>query len=412
MNSRERIKLAIEHKESDKIPIDLGSMRSTGISILAYNNLKRVLGVTGNLSVMYDFIQQLAYPEKEIRDMFHVDAIDAGQGFLKKIKWQEWILNDGSKCLIPKYINIEVDTNNNVLIKDRNNITLGIKPLASLYVNQTYWPYWNLRKIPNHFSNSDLKKHLWSIPSPPWHLNIYNDFEFKLFIDGLKELYNESDYAVMLSVGHNIFEIGTFLRRIDNFLCDIYLDRKGVERLIDRLVEDYLELLDRILNNVRNYIDILQFGDDLGSQQGPFISPDIFRNIFKPRYKRMWDFVHNNSDCKVFLHSCGSIYELIPDLIDAGIDILNPVQTSASNMDPEKLKKEFGRYITFWGGGCDTRNVLPFKKPKEVKEDVKRRIDIFNKDGGFVFNQIHNILSDVPPENIVAMFEAVNEYNS
>jgi uroporphyrinogen decarboxylase len=137
---------------------------------------------------------------------------------------------------------------------------------------------------------------------------------------------------------------------------------------------------------------------------------NIFKEIFKPRYKKMWDFVHERSDCKVFLHSCGSVYELLPHLIDAGLDVLNPVQTTTANMEPEKLKREFGKYITFWGGGCNTRDVLPVKTAEEVKEDVKRRIDVFASGGGFVFNQIHNILADVPPENIIAMFEAAYKY--
>jgi len=157
-------------------------------------------------------------------------------------------------------------------------------------------------------------------------------------------------------------------------------------------------LLDRVLKGVGEYVNILQFGDDLGSQDRPFMSPVVFKEIFKPRYKKMWDFVRDNSNCKIFLHSCGSIYELIPDLIDAGLEILNPVQTTAANMEAGRLKKEFGKDIIFWGGGCDTQYILSTATAKEVREDIKRRIDIFAKNGGFVFNQTHNILANVPPE--------------
>jgi uroporphyrinogen decarboxylase len=214
----------------------------------------------------------------------------------------------------------------------------------------------------------------------------------------------------MLAVGCNLFEMGTFLRGMDNFLCDIYLDRRGTERLLDKLMEGYFKLLDRVLKGVGKYVDLLQFGDDLGSQQGPFMSPDIFKQIFIPRYKKMWDFVHENSSCKVFLHSCGSLYELLPYLVGAGLDVLNPVQTTAMNMEQEKLKKEFGRDITFWGGGCNTRDILPNKTPAEVKEDVRVRMEVFAKGGGFVFNQIHNVMADVPSENVIAMFEAAYEF--
>lgn len=411
MKSRDRVKLSINHKQADRIPIDLGSMRSTGIATIAYNNLRKNLKINKGLARMYDFIQQLAYPEKEIRDLFHIDVIDAGQAFLNDDSdWREWTLNDGSKCLIPKYLNVEIDKEGTVLLKNSDNIILGRKPKSSLYIDQCYWVYKDLPKIPDFFNEKDLVKQLWAIPPPPWHLNIFNDDDYKLFINNIKKLYDETDYAIMLAVGCNLFETGNFLRGMENFLCDIYLDKSGTERLLDKLVEGYIKFLDRVLKGVGEYIDLLQFGDDLGSQSGPFMSPDVFKEIFKPRYKKMWNFVHNNSNCKVFLHSCGSVYELLPHLIDAGLDVLNPVQTTTTNMKPEKLKKEFGKYIIFWGGGCNTRDILPGKSLEDIKEDVKKRIEIFGKGGGFVFNQIHNILANIPPENVIAMLEAAYEY--
>jgi len=411
MNSRERIIMSINHKQVDRVPIDLGSMRSTGIATIAYNNLRKKLGITKGLAKMYDFIQQLAYPEKEIRDLFHVDVIDAGQAFLNNdSEWRKWTLNDGSKCLIPKYLNVEIDKEGTVLLKNNDNVILGKKPKSSLYVDQSYWAYKDLPKIPDTFNDKDLVKQLWAIPSPPWYLNIFNDNDYKLFINNIKKLHDETDYAIMLSLGCNLFETGNFLRGMENFLSDIYLDKNGTKRLLDKLVEVNMKFLDRVLKGVGEYIDLLQFGDDLGLQSGPFMSPDVFKEIFKPRYKKMWDYVHNNTNCKIFLHSCGSVYELLPHLIDAGVDVLNPVQTTAVNMEPERLKKEFGKYITFWGGGCNTRDVLPSKTPTEVKEDVRRRIEIFSKGGGFVFNQTHNILADIKPENVIAMLEAAYEY--
>ena len=386
-------------------------MRSTGIATIAYNELRKKLGITKGLVRMYDFVQQLAYPEKEIMDMFHIDTIDAGQAFLESDdNWREWILNNNSKCLIPKYLNIEIDKDLTVLVKNKNNLVVGKKPKTSLYVDQIYWVYKNLPVIPDNFDEEDISKNMWATPSPPWHLDIFDDKQYKLFINNIKELYEVTDYSIMLAVGCNLFETGTFLRGMENFLCDIYIDKKGTKRLLDFLVERYLRLLDRVLKGVGEYVDILQFGDDLGSQTGTFMSPDVFREVFKPRYKKMWDFIHNNSNCKVFLHSCGSNYELIPDLIDAGLDILNPVQTTARNMEPERLKREFGKDITFWGGGCNTQYILSTASPKEVREDVKKRIDIFAKNGGFVFNQIHNILANVPPENVIAMLKAAYEY--
>jgi len=414
ITSRERIRLALNHKEADRIPIDLGAFRSSGIAAIAYNRLRKKLGINSKLPRMYDFIQQLTFPEREIMDMFHVDVIDAAQAFLEEnSKWRKWTLDDGTECLIPKNLNIEIGKDQTVYLKNKEGIILGKKPKSSLYVDQAWRPYENLDKIPENVTDDDVVKEMWSIPGPEWSFNIFIEDHYNKFIENIKSLHENTDYAILLIVGCNLFEKGTYLRNFENFLVDIYTDKKGVERLHAKLMERYMKILDRVIKGVGKYIDILAFGgDDLGSNDGGFMSPDIFKEMFKPKYKKMWDFVHDNSECKIFLHSCGSIYEYIPDLIDAGVDILNPVQTNAAKMEPERLKKEFGKYVTFWGGGVDTRNVLPNKSPDEVKEDVRRRIEIFGKGGGFVFNQIHNILADVPPENVIAMLEAAYEYGS
>lgn len=360
---------------------------------------------------MYSFIEQFSYPEKEFMEMFNLDVIPADIAFLKSDKdWKKFILNDGSKCLIPNYLNIEINKERDIILKDNNNFILGKKPKTSLYVNQTYWVWKDLPNIPDNYSIEDLNKHIWSIPVPPWYLNIFNEKDYRIFINSIKELNKTNDYAITLLVGCGLFEPATFLRGFDNFLCDMYLDKKGVKKLFDVFVENHICFLEKVLNGVKDYIDVLVLSDDLGGQGGPFMSPDIFNELYKPRYKKIYDFIHENSKCKIFLHCCGSIMELIPGLIDAGLDIINPVQTNAFNMDPYKLKKEFGKYLTFWGGGCDTRNVLPNKSIKEIRGDVKRRIAILNKDGGFVFAAIHNVLADVPPDNIITMLEAAYEF--
>jgi len=207
-----------------------------------------------------------------------------------------------------------------------------------------------------------------------------------------------------------MFETGTFLRGMENFMIDMYTDKNKTKKFLDRLVERNMFKLERIIDGVGRYIDFLQFGDDLGGQDGPFMSPDIYREVFKPRHKKMWDFVHEKSNAKVFLHSCGSIYELLPDLVDAGLDVLNPVQTTSRNMEPEKLKKEFGKNLVFWGGCCNTRDVLAGGTPEQVRIDVKERIKILGEGGVLVFNQILNILANVPPENVIAMFKAAYDY--
>jgi len=180
-------------------------------------------------------------------------------------------------------------------------------------------------------------------------------------------------------------------------------------RFLDKLVEIHLTNLEQFLGAVGEDIDIILFGDDLGMQTGPMISPQMYREFFKPRQKLLWSRAKELADVKVMLHCCGGVRELLGDLIEAGLDAINPVQISCSGMDAAELKAEFGKDITFWGGGCDTRDVLPNGTPKQVAEHVKKQVKILSPGGGFVFQQVHNILANVPPENIVAMFDAVND---
>jgi len=216
----------------------------------------------------------------------------------------------------------------------------------------------------------------------------------------------------MIVIGCNLFEWGTFLRRMDNFLMDLVAEPAKVEALLDSLMEQHLAMLEKTCAAVGDVVDIIRFGDDLGANNGPLMSPATYRTLFKPRHTQLCAYVHKHTRMKTFLHSCGSIRALMPVLIEAGFDIINPVQTTCKGMDPAGLKADFGRDICFWGGGCDTKTVLPQGTPAEVKEHVKNRLDIFMPDGGFVFNPVHNILPEVPPENIVAMFEAVEEWSS
>jgi uroporphyrinogen decarboxylase len=191
---------------------------------------------------------------------------------------------------------------------------------------------------------------------------------------------------------------------------DLVAEPDNVERLLEALMERHLAALKRVCQAVGDIADIIRFGDDLGANGGPFMSPKVSRQFFKPRHTFLCDYVHRHTRMKTFLHSCGSIHALLPDLIEAVYDIINPVQTSCRDMEPERLKADFGKDICFWGGGCDTKLVLNTATPAQVKEHVKRRLEVFMPGGGFVFNTVHNILPEVPPQNIVAMYEAMQEF--
>ena len=226
-----------------------------------------------------------------------------------------------------------------------------------------------------------------------------------------RRLHRETDYAVLGSFGGAFLEGGQGLRGWDTFLMDIVGNRSLAEALLDRMLAHYLYNVELYLDAVGDTINIIQMGGDMGTQNGPQIRPRLYYDTLQPREKALWGRIHQlKPDVAVFLHCCGGIYELLPGIIDAGIDVLNPVQTSAKGMDPVRLKREFGGRLTFWGGGCDTQHVLPFGTPEEVYAHTRQQIEILKPGGGFVFSQVHNIQANVPPQNIVAMYKAVRDH--
>jgi len=408
MISRERVLAAINHKQPDYVPLDLGATPSSGISAIAYNNLKKYLGMTGGQTRIFDVVQQVAQPEMEILDRFGVDVLDIGRVFNENDgDWYATTLADGSRGYYPNWFQPEKQANGEYLVHDKEGTLIARMPVGATFFDQTYYPY--LEDYPEDYSDLDrqMGKILWSaMVHSPWdhagEPDFYNTLREKTW-----KLRQSTDKALMITCGCNLFEWGTFLRRMDNFLVDIYTDEENVEALIEQLMYRHLATLEKVCEAVGDIVDILRFGDDLGMTTGMFMSREKYQKLFKPHHTKLNEYVHTHSNMKTLLHSCGSLYPIIPDLIDAGYDVLNPVQTTAYQMEPERLKREFGKDITFWGGGCNTRDILNRGTEKEVYEYTRRMIDIFNQDGGFVFNQEHNILPDVPAQNIIAMYQAV-----
>jgi len=277
------------------------------------------------------------------------------------------------------------------------------------YFSQTCWPMagddWfdHLAELPEM-----MGRVMWAALPEPMYADGLSDANVQRIADHIRRLRETHDRAIMLAVGANLFEWGTFLRRMDNFLVDLASEQAKVEALLDRLVESHLASFDRLLPAVGELVDIIQLGDDLGMESGPFMSPKMYRELFKPRHRILVERIKKaHPHVKIFLHSCGSITALLDDLIDAGFEIINPVQISARDMAPAELKRHFGRDVVFWGGGCDTQKILPRGTPQQIKDHVRRNVDQFAPGGGFVFCPVHNILSEVPPENVLAMYEAV-----
>ena len=412
MNSRETILAAVNHSETSKVPLDLGATPSSGISAIAYNRLKDHLGIKSGKTLIYDVVQQLAEPEEVILDKFGVDVIDLGRTFNNRPeKWKETRVVDGSLAYYPTWFNPIKNENGSFDVFHEDGTRIATMPAKGTFFDQTYFPY--REDFPETYDDlpREMDKVLWAkLAHSPWDHAEEPNFWETLRANAL-QVRKESDRAIMLVCGCNLFEWGTFLRGIDYFLMDLLEEPEEVERMLDELVTRHIQLLDTVCKYMGDVVDIIRFGDDLGMDTGPFMSPALYQNLFKPRHQMMCDYVKKNSAMKTFLHSCGSIYKLLPDLIEAGFDIINPVQTNSADMEPDRLKKEFGEDICFWGGGCDTRTVLNRGTPSEIRDHVKSRLDIFMPSGGFVFNTVHNILPDVPPENIMAMYETVMNYS-
>ena len=370
MTSRERVLMALRHHEPDRVPVDLGGS-TTGIEAEAYERLKHLLGLCTPTKT---FVRDHVEIEETVLQRFGVDTRYVRVG-------------------APRGFQLRMDSDNSYL-----DIwgTRWRKPPSSLYFDMVEFP------IPEP-TLAALKAYRWPDPHDPGRTVGLRD--------RAQHLFEHSDYAVVLDVtGFGVFEQGWALRGFENFYTDVIAEPEFAAALMQGMADYQIALYERVLAAVGPYIHVVMVAEDLGSQSGPLISPATYRTMIKPAHRRVWQFIKSKTAAKLFLHSCGSIRTFIPDLIELGIDILNPVQVTAAGMDPRELKAEFGKDLTFWGGGCDTQTVLTFGTPAEVAREVRDRIAALAPGGGFVFNQIHNIQPQVPAENILAMFEAVADH--
>ena len=374
MVSRERLIKALNHEESDRVPVDLGTTNVTTITLGAYTRLKEYLGIDQESKVeIVDRAQQLVKPEEKILMLLGIDTRSV------------WLKRPG---------NWKAETR-----KDRSYVDeWGIvrkKAKGSWYFDVIVFP---LEKA----NIDDLKRYSWPDPDDPER--------FKRLKKEAEKLYRDNKYPIVVDPTGSIpFQNAQLLRGFDTLLMDLVLNQKFAEALMDKLLDFQIELLKKLFKEAGSYIDIIKVADDLGTQSGPLISPDLYKRLIKPRHRQLISFIKENSKAKVFFHSDGGIYPFIEDLIEIGVDILNPIQVSAYGMDPRKLKREFGDQLCFWGG-VDTQEVLPYGNVKDVQEEVKRRIDELAPGGGYILAPVHNIQPDVPPENICAMYKTAQEY--
>ena len=410
MTSRERVLAALEHRETDRVPVDFSGHRSSGIAALVYPDLRKLLGLPPKPVRVYDMVQQLAVVDEDVLDRLGVDTIEMGRGFLLEDEdWKDWVLPDGTPCQIPFYVHVEKQEDNWYLF-NANGQELAVQKKGFLYFEQSYFPLKDRHFAEDDFPDlEDVLSHtVWTgVASPGAHLPL-DEGGLSELAARAKALRETTERAIIGLFGGNMFEIPQMLFRMDNYMMFLGLYPDKALRFSEKLCTLHMKSLERWLGAVGPYIDIILFGDDLGGQTGPLISPQMYRQMIKPFHRKLWHRAKELADVKIMLHCCGGVRELLDDLIDAGLDAINPVQINAAGMDPAELKAEFGDKIVFWGGGCDTRDILPHGSPDKVATHVEGLVRLLRPGGGFVFQQVHNILADVPAENVVAMFDAVN----
>ncbi|HRY50948.1 MAG TPA: uroporphyrinogen decarboxylase family protein [Candidatus Paceibacterota bacterium] len=405
MTRRERVLTSLNHQEPDRVALDLSGHRSSGISAIAYARLRDHLGLPRKPIRVYDPVQQLAIVDEDVLELFEVDTIEMGRGFaLTDDCWREWVLPDGTPCQLPVWIKPEREANRWILRAETGEI-ISQMPDGVLFFEQCYYPF--AEQEDSQPLSWAYDRCMWAAAaSPPGPLTGGPDGD-RLLAQGARSLREQSDRLIIGLFGGNLLETGQMFYRNDNFLMMLAGEPARAHRFLDRLVEEHLAKLEKFLGAAGPHIDVILFGDDLGSQKGPQISPRMYREFFKARHQQLWQTAKKLAPVKVMLHCCGGVRPLLADLIEAGLDAINPVQISCQGMNARELKAEFGRHLVFWGGGCDTRELLTKGTPDQIRRHVAEQVEILAPGGGFVFQQVHNIMADVPAPNIVAMYEAL-----
>ena len=407
MISRERVRAALNHQEPDTIPIDLAGYFASGMAAIAYRKLRKFLNLEERPIRVYDPHQVLAVIDEDVLQRFGVDTTQAGRIFDRNDScWGDGVLPDGFPCQWPIW-SMPEQHNGEWVLRSTTGKIVGHRPEGVLNFEPVNYPFAEQDSLDVKGIRAAIDDFQFTGVAGPYTAVLKQPDGSKQFGEHLRRLYESSDRAIILPYGGHLLEMGQWLYRADNFYMMMGADPRRTHQFLDRVVEIHLEEVEKLLKFAGPYVDVIALSDDLGGQQGPLVSPAMFRDFFKERFRIIWNRIRQLSNAKIMLHSCGAVRNLIPDLIDAGMDILNPIQIDCPGMDVREMKAEFGRDLVFWGGGCDTHRILPFATPEEVQKHVRKQVSILRAGGGFVFQQVHNILADVPPQNIVAMYEAV-----
>ena len=379
MTPRQRVLKSLNHEEPDRVPIDLGG-NQTGIHKFAYQALLEHLGIEDELTIM-DAVQQLAQPCEAVLKRLRVDtryvAAGAASDFDGSIvtrrrdgrTWHDLTDEFGVRWSMPDDQPYYMDITHH--------------PLAEASIEQ-------VRRYP--FPKGD------------------DPSRFEGLRDRVLAVKNDTPYAVVSGISGVVYEICWYMRGLEQWFMDMLTQPEFCEAVLDQTLKFWMDWFSLFLDEVGDVVDVIMIGDDLAGQTGPLFRPDFYRKVIKPRHKQLVQYIRSRTEAKIWYHTCGACSEFIPDLLDNGIHALNPVQVSAANMDPAVLKSRFGDQLVFWGGGIDAQHVLPNGSPDAIREHVRQNLETWKPGGGYVFNNVHNIQAGVPPENIVAMYDAAYEF--
>lgn len=379
MNSRKRSLLALKHEEGDRVPLDIGGMAQSGMHHKTYTALRKYYDLEEKEPKLINIITQAARIDEELMDKMGTDV---------RIVYGKWASPE---------INTPRTEGNYKTFINEFGISFRMPEDNGLYYDPASNP------VDADDFNRSLKNYTFPDPEEDWR--------FDTILHDARKARERGKLTVLMGMCPGIYEIGNWLRGFERFLMDMINEPENIEKLMDILSEMKSRYWEKALSIVGDHIDVINEADDMASQKALMFSPELYRRLIKPYHSRIFKRVKKAAPhVKCMMHTCGSIFELIPDLIESGVEILNPIQYNADGMDLKSLKQRFGKDIIFWGGGIDTQNILQNSKIKEIKDEVKKNIEILSDGGGFIFSPVHIIQPGVPSENIAAMVEAVKEY--
>jgi hypothetical protein len=417
MTPRERLQATLEHRPVDRLCVDMGAGGQTGIGICAAHRLRKALLGDENYRVkVIEPYQMLGEVDEALRAALKLDVVGVpGPSTMFGFPcegWKPFTMPDGTPCLVPEKFNWTLDPDAAVLMYPEGDTS--VPPCAKMPAASYFFDAINRQGPIDEMALDPMDN--------CEEFGAIGDEDVRFCADHAKALHDETEYGLYMTLPGTAFgDIALVpatwlkdpkgIRDVEEWYISTLTRPNYVREVFDVQCEFALQNVERLAKAVGDRVQVVFVsGTDFGYQQGQFLSVQAYREMYKPYHKAVNDKIHELTGWKTFIHSCGAVYPLIPEFIDAGFDVLNPVHCSAAEMDPRRLKKEFGRAVVFWGGGVDTQKTLPFGTPDEVYREVRERIDIFFADGtGFVFNTIHNIQSNVPVENILAMFRAVDD---